>query len=109
MFYMVPAGKEQQFLSKLVPKNAQQTSPLTSTEERNQIGGVLTVPLALTVDNIFRRYDARNGGHMRGTEKAKHYVKAKHEAVQLECWLTETFGKNPLRLVADKVRAPVIS
>ena len=105
ILYMIPAaGKEQQFINNLVPKTLQQNARLSSVEAANQVGGVLTVPLELSVENIFRKYDPRTGVHCRGADRAKHYVKAKHEAMQLECWLIETFGKNPLKISADKVR-----
>ena len=103
LLYMVPAGKEQQFISNLVPKTVQQSAQLSSAEAENQVGGILEVPMELSVENIFKKHDHRTGGHIRGSN-AKHYVKAKHEAIQLECWVTEMFGKNPQKLQADKVR-----
>ena len=103
LLYIIPAGNERQFIDRLVPKKPQNTAPLSSIEMENQVGGVLRLPMDLSVESIFKKYDIGLGQH-RSANRAKHYVKAKHEAIQLECWLTETFGKNPLKLQAEKVR-----
>lgn len=104
VLYMIPAtGNEQQFINNLVPKIPQQQARLSSVETENQVGGVLVIPLELSVETISRKYDPRTGVGYRGVDRAKHYVKAKHEAMQLECWLIETFGKNPVKIPTDKV------
>ena len=94
--YLIPESPTaaEKFIASLKPIAAQDTSAVSSVEQAQRIGGTLILPFSLKVETVFAQPDYSSGQHAT-YRNATHYVKSKHEALQIRAYVAHTFGTHP--------------
>ena len=94
--YLIPESPSaaEKFIASLKPTAGQDTTPVSSAEQAQRVGGTLILPFTLKVDKVFAQPDY-SYGQQATYKNATHYVMAKHEALQIRAYVAHTFGPYP--------------
>ena len=94
--YLLPESPSaaEKFIASLKPTAGQDTTPVSSVEQAQRVGGTLVLPFSLKVDKVFATPDY-SSGQQATYKNATHYVSSKHEALQIRAYIAHTFGPQP--------------